>query len=80
MGPQSHPQMGQSAQPFRSQPSGNSFPAINGGAAASQHIKQRDDWSFLRGFGDSNDDFYVLDNELRQLLDSQIATGNNNFG
>ncbi|ESZ96994.1 hypothetical protein SBOR_2626 [Sclerotinia borealis F-4128] len=29
-----------------------------------------DDWEFLREFGDSSDEFYVLDEELRVLLES----------
>ncbi|THV50770.1 hypothetical protein BGAL_0137g00250 [Botrytis galanthina] len=29
-----------------------------------------EDWEFLRGFGDSSDEFYILDEELRVLLES----------
>ncbi|KAF7943793.1 uncharacterized protein EAE97_005863 [Botrytis byssoidea] len=29
-----------------------------------------EDWGFLRGFGDSSDEFYILDEELRVLLES----------
>jgi hypothetical protein len=38
-----------------------------------------EDWTFLRSFGDSNDDFYSLDVELRGLLDSGIEVDNSNL-
>ncbi|EDN96107.1 hypothetical protein SS1G_12313 [Sclerotinia sclerotiorum 1980 UF-70] len=33
-------------------------------------VAPTEDWEFLRGFGDSSDEFYVLDEELRVLLES----------
>jgi hypothetical protein len=32
-----------------------------------------DDWEFLRDFGDPSDEFYILDEELRGLLDGDHA-------
>jgi hypothetical protein len=36
-------------------------------------------WSFLRDFGDSTDDFYALDEQLRGLLEGQFSSDNSSF-
>lgn len=46
-------------------------------AAVDQNVT--DEWLFLRDFGDASDEFYVMDQELRGLLEEQFGAENFNY-
>jgi hypothetical protein len=71
-GNQDSPSMAQVVTPGQtpsSHPYGSPIPRNDSAPPAPMAAKSPEDWTFLREFGDANDEFYELDVQLRGLLD-----------